>query len=399
MEVRYTPVFWKLYDAVATHPRYVASRGSARSSKTVSALQLLDLLVRHDQPGDITSVVSETLPHLKRGAVRDFETVVVGLPLKSLPNWNASDLVYTYPGGGKLEFFSADAPSKVLGPARKRLFVNEANHIGYDTFVQLDIRTKGLVLYDYNPEATFWGTDIVELRDTARLVHSTYLNNPFLTPEQVAAIEANRGNTNWWKVYGLGEIGSLEGQIYDFDLVDALPAGDRSAGLRELYGLDFGFSNDPTAIVHLVVDPATRDVWVDEVCYRTRMFNTDIVEALRAEGVDRYTDIFADCEDPKSIAEIGTAGFAIHPSDKRAPSKNRLAWQLQWMQGWTLHFTKRSVNLIREGRAYVWAKDRYGNDLNQPEEGNDHALDAMRYALWTAFAENANKGNYNIRLH
>ena len=234
-------VFWKIYNAAERSPRIISQRGGTRSGKTFSTLQFLWLLIpRADKAGDVTSVVSESLPHLKRGAIRDFESIV-GKPLKMCDEWNQTELTWTFPNGAKLEFFSVDNPGKVQGPARKRLFENECNHISYEAHRQLAVRTTGLIILDYNPSGVFWAIEKVEPREDCICIKTTYLDNrEFLSDEQVAEIESNKEDISWWKVYGLGEIGTLEGVIYDFDTIDEMPY---NAGLLEVQGLDFGFSN------------------------------------------------------------------------------------------------------------------------------------------------------------
>lgn len=390
--MEFSEVFWKLHAAAEQRPRYISQRGGTRSGKTYSTLQLLDQLIpRADKAGDVTSVVSETLPHLKRGAVREFERII-GHPLPMDPRWNATDLTYTYDGGAKLEFFSADNPGKVQGPARKRLFVNECNHISWETFLQLDVRTTKTVFLDYNPCETFWAIEKVETRSNCITIVTTYRDNlAFLTPAQVAAIEANKDNKQWWEVYGEGKIGRLEGTVYAFDLVDAMPAG-----LTEVYGLDFGFTHDPTALVHIAADTGRREAWVEQVVYETGLLNRDIVARMDAAGVSkRGVEIFADCAEPKSIEDIYQAGYNIKPCDKDAPVRSdKLRFQLQWMQGWRLHFTKDSLDLIKEGRNYIWARDKNGDPLNYPIDDYNHALDALRYGLWTKFGSGAAQGTY-----
>ena len=390
--MEFSEVFWKLHAAAEQRPRYISQRGGTRSGKTYSTLQLLHTLIpKADKAGEVTSVVSETLPHLKRGAVRDFEKIVGG-PLAMDARWNATDLTFTYDNGAKLEFFSADNPGKVQGPARKRLFVNECNHIGWETFVQLDVRTSKTVFLDYNPCETFWGIEKVETRPNCITIVTTYRDNlAFLSPQQVAAIEANKDNKQWWEVYGEGKIGRLEGTVYAFDLVDALPAG-----LTEVYGMDFGFTHDPTTLVRIAADTGRREAWVEQVVYETGLLNRDIVARMDAAGVSkRGVEIFADCAEPKSIEEIFQAGYNIKPCDKDAPVRSeKLRFQLQWMQGWRLHFTKASLDLIKEGRNYIWARDKNGDPLNYPIDDYNHALDAMRYGLWSKFGSNAGEGSY-----
>ena len=159
--------------------------------------------------------------------------------------WSKGESIYTLPNGSIIEFFSADMASKVHGPARDRLLLIEAQNIGWEIARQLFVRTRGLVIVEYNPVASFWAQEEIETRKTCVTVHSTYKDNPFLSPEQIAEIEANRKDTNWWTVYGEGKVGTLEGLIYTFDQIDEMPTDGK---LREVWGLDFGFTHDPTAI-------------------------------------------------------------------------------------------------------------------------------------------------------
>lgn len=409
-EMRFSKVFWKIYDACKVHPRYIVNVGGTRSTKTYSSLQFLHLLIpKADKSGDITSVVSESIPHLKRGAIRDFERIL-GHPLDTDPNWNATDFVYKYSNGAKLEFFSSDSPGKVHGPARKRFLLNEGNHIPYEVFRQLEVRTTGLIMIDYNPAASCWIDKKIEPRDNCVRIHSTYLDNPFLTQEQIDSIEAQKQDKNWWRVYGQGLTGSLEGVIYEFEQIDHLPPKGLNKpqyekteeelyadSLTEIHGLDFGFTNDPTARVQVLADTKRKHLFVRQRCYKTRMMNSDIVNDLRMDGVTNMTEIFADCAEPKSIAEIKQGGFRIVPCDKDAPVKSdKLKFQLQWMQGWKLFVTKDSLDLIEELRNYTWARDNDGNWLNYPIDKFNHLLDALRYAVWSKFGLNVNKGKYSI---
>ena len=412
----FTPVYTQLLAALARtpRPRYISSCGGARSGKTISALQVLFLLASQDTTPTITSVVSETFPHLKRGAIRDLRTAVGELFDERC--WSVSESAYTFPSGAVLEFFSADNAGKVHGLARDRLFLNEVQNIDWETARQLFIRTRDFILLDYNPTHEFWAMKEVEPRDECVCIHSTYIDNrnrdtgePLLSVEQIREIEAGKSDANWWQVYGEGKVGTLEGLVYDFDLVDAMPPKGLDKPQREktedeLYadklaevqGLDFGFTNDPTARVQIYADPGRKEAWVRERCYQTRMLNADIVDDLKADGVGRQVPIYADCAEPKSITEISRSGFRVLPCDKDAPVRSaKLAFQLQWMQGWRLHFTKDSVNLIHEARNYCWEKDRDGNALNYPIDKYNHLLDAMRYALYTAYAKR-NSGNYFI---
>lgn len=392
--MNYTPVYHKTMDAIARTSRFVSSCGGTRSGKTFANLQAIFQLAAADERPSLTSIVSETFPHLKRGAIRDFPEAV-GSDLWEEKRWSKGGYIYTLPNGSQIEFFSADSPGKVHGPARDRLFINECQNIPYEIARQLFVRTRGLIILDYNPTATFWGNEIVEARPDCVTIHSTYKDNSYLTPEQVAEIESNQHDANWWKVYGLGEFGTLEGVIYGFELIDEMPD---PGGLREVWGLDFGFTHDPTALVRILADTGRKIAYIDERCYRTGMLNRDISSHLQGEGIRRGIHIWADAAEPKSIAEIGRdTGLSIQPSNKSAPSqKNRLVFQIQWMQGWKFYVTKSSVNWIKEGRNYTWLKDRDGNLVNEPIDTWNHLMDATRYALYSEFAGGA--GNYNISV-
>lgn len=412
--MRLTRVARKTIAAWIRHLRYISSCGGTRSSKTYSILQTFILAIVEEvnlgKPATINSVVSESMPHLQRGAIRDFKQIMEVEGLWEDARWNETQHTYTWGNGSILEFFSADNPGKVHGSARDRLFINECQNIPYEIARQLFVRTRGQIVLDYNPTHSFWLNEIIEAKPNCITIHSTYLDNEFLTPEQIREIEDNRNDKNWWKVYGRGEIGTLDGLIYDFDLVDALPpkGADKPQGekteeelyadsLVEIQGMDFGFTNDPTARVQVLADPKRKILWVRERTYKTHMQNKHIIQDLQDDGVGKRMEIYADCAEPKSIADIQDAGFNVIPCDKDAPVKSdKLKFQLQWMQGWKLHVTKDSINLIRELRNYVWEKDRDGNPLNQPIDKFNHCLDALRYAVWTRFGQKAGYGQYSF---
>ena len=399
--MRLTRVARKTIAAWKRHQRYISSCGGTRSSKTFSILQTFILAIVEEvnlgKPSTINSVVSESIPHLRRGAVRDFKQIMDQEGLWEDARWNETQYTYTWQNGSVLEFFSVDNPGKVHGSARDRLFINECQNIPYEIARQLFVRTRGQIVLDYNPTHSFWVNEIIEARANCITIHSTYKDNEFLTPEQVAEIEDNRNDSNWWKVYGEGKVGTLDGLIYDFELIDSLPEKTEMDHLVEIQGMDFGFTNDPTARVQVVADHRKKILWVRERCYRTHMQNKHIIQDLQDDGVTRRMEIYADCAEPKSIADIQDAGFNVIPCDKDAPTKSdKLKFQLQWMQGWQLNVTKDSIDLIRELRNYVWAKDKDGNPLNEPIDKFNHCLDAMRYAVWTRFGQKAGYGQYSF---
>lgn len=389
MEIPVSHTFHLTHDAMRQGTRFVSSCGGTRSGKTYAILQLLWWQAMADTTPTVTSVVSETMPHLKRGAIRDFQSVVGTFWDDSA--WNKTDCIYTFPNGSIIEFFSVDSPAKVHGPARDRLFVNEAQNLSYEVIRQLLVRTKGQVIFDYNPTHTFWLNELIEQQKECVTVHSTYLDNlPFLSEEQVAEIERNRTDRNWWRVYGEGLIGQLEGQIYDFEQVDELPQGDYVRS----YGMDFGYTHDPSVCVLTLIDTGRKEIWLDELFYKKGMLNADMAAAMAAAGVPQYgTPIYGDAAEPKTIDDLHGYGYNIKPCYKAT----RKAEQIQLIRGYRLKVTKRSTNTIKELRGYVWAKDKDGRDLNEPIAIQDHAMDAFRYSVFTHLTQGMNN-TFDFRM-
>lgn len=330
-------------------------------------------MAQSDKTPTLTSIVSESFPHLKRGAMRDFLNIMQAHRYFKEESWNRSDYIYTFETGSKIEFFSADQPSKVRGPRRDRLFLNECNNIAYEAFDQLEVRTKEFVVLDYNPTNEFWlFTDVIPHRDDWEKIILTYKDNEALDPQIVASIEQRQNNKSWWQVYGLGQLGDVESRIYkDWAIIDELP---HEARLKR-YGLDFGYTNDPTAIV--AVYEYNGGYILDEVCYQKGLTNKAIAELLKA--LPRAL-VVADSAEPKSIDEIKTYGILILPSQKGPGSVNQ---GIQYIQQQRISVTKQSTNLIKEYRNYLWMTDKNGKIINEPLGGQDHLLDSLRYSLET----------------
>jgi phage terminase large subunit len=328
-------------------------------------------IAQSDKSPTLTSIVSESFPHLKRGAIRDFLLILEQHKYFKEERWNRTDCVYTFETGSRIEFFSSDQPSKVRGPRRDRLFINEANNVPYEAFDQLEVRTKEFIFIDWNPVSEFWFYTEVQKRDDVEFVTLTYKDNEALDPQIVASIEQRKGNASWWRVYGEGVLGQAEGRIYkDWVLIDAIPHEAR----LERYGLDFGYTNDPTAIVGLY--RYNGGFILDEVCYQKGMSNKQIADTLLA--LPQKALVIADSAEPKSIDEIRSYGINILPAKKGAGSINQ---GIQFVQDQKISVTKNSTNLLKEYRNYLWQTDRDGKIINVPESGMDHALDGLRYCL------------------
>ena len=345
--------------------------GGTSASKTISILiWLIDYAQSHE--GELISVVSESFPHLKRGAMRDFLNIMKEQDYYVDDLWNKTDYTYTFETGSRIEFFSADQPSKVRGPRRDVLFINEANNIPYEAFDQLEVRTKKIIWLDWNPTNEYWFYDEVKPRDDVEFITLTYKDNEALDPQIIRSIEARRTNKNWWLVYGLGKLGEVEGKIYkDWLIIDDIPHEAR----LERRGLDFGYSNDPAAIVDIYY--YNGGYLLDEQLYRKGMLNKQIADFIN-NLPNPQTLVMADSAEPKSIDEMKLYGINILPAQK---GQGSVTQGIQYVQSKQISITKRSVNGIKEYRNYLWKTDKDGNIINEPEGGLDHFLDAVRYGM------------------
>jgi phage terminase large subunit len=288
--------------------------------------------------------------------------------------WNATDSIYTFETGSQMEFFSVDQPDKLRGARRDRLFINEANNIPLDAFDQLEVRTKEFVFIDFNPTNEFWWyTDVKTLRTDWEELTLTYLDNEALSPEIISSIEARKNRKGWWQVYGLGQLGEVEGKIYkDWQIIDEIPHEAR----LERFGLDFGYSNDPSAIVAIYY--YNGGYIFDEITFKKGLSNKQIADILLSQEKSVLT--VADSAEPKSIDEIHGYGATITGATKGPGS---ITQGIQLVQDQRISVTKRSVNIIKEYRNYLWDTDKQGKILNVPESGFDHSMDAVRYAMQT----------------
>jgi phage terminase large subunit len=355
-----------------TSKRLRCMQGGTAASKTISILMYLIVKAQHDKEPTLTSVVSESFPHLKRGAIRDFLNIMEAHGFEP-DRWNKTENTYIFGNGSKMEFFSADQPGKVRGPRRERLFINECNNIPFETFEQLEVRTSEFIFLDWNPVAEFWFEEEMKgKREDLEHLIFTYKDNEALDESIIKSIESRKDRANWWKVYGQGLLGDMEGKIYkNWKVIDEIPHEAR----LERYGLDFGYTNDPSAIVAIYYHNGG---WIiDEKLYRKELSNREIANTLKSY---KEALVIADSAEPKSIDEIRAYGVNITGADK---GKHSVRQGIQLIQDQPISYTKQSVNLIKEYRNYMWMSDKNGKILNEPEDLNNHCLDAVRYALTT----------------
>jgi phage terminase large subunit len=336
------------------------------------------------------SVVAESIPHLRRGALKDFIKLMKWMNKWNENQFNKSLLTYQFLNGSTFEFFSADDSSKLRGARRDVLYINECNNVTFESYNELAIRTKKAVYLDFNPANEFWVHTELKDEPDADFIILTYKDNEALDNSIVEQIEKNRLKAetstywaNWWRVYGLGEIGMLEGVIFsNWKQIDSIPSDARLIGI----GLDFGYTNDPTSAVEVYTWNGKRIL--NELIYRTGMLNNDIANVLPYS-----VPIYADSSEPKSIEEIRRYGKTIKGVTK---GKDSINFGIQIMQSQEYLVTSNSTNLIKELRGYIWDTDKTGVRLNKPIDFNNHSIDAIRYHEMEVLGVNPHYGQYFI---
>jgi len=370
-------VFQGFYDTTATKrifnlkKRIRAVAGGTAASKTISILVWLIDYAQSVQ-NEIVTVVSESFPHLSGGAIRDFENIMKAQGCWEDKRWIKSpNSIYTFETGTKIEFISVDTYGKAHGPRRDVLFLNECNNLSYTIADQLITRTRKIVWMDWNPSAEFWFyTEMKDKRDDINFITLTYKDNEALDESTIREIESHRDNKNWWLVYGLGQLGELEGKIYkDWNIIDKIPHEAR----LERYGLDFGYSNDPASIISIYY--YNGGYILNEELYQRGMTNNQLADFLKNRP---QALVMADSAEPKSIDEMKEYGLNVLPCTKGADSVTQ---GINYVQQQRISMTKRSLNLIREYRNYMWMTDKDGNILTKPDKAFDHTMDATRYGF------------------
>lgn len=356
--------------------KIVAVQGGTSSSKTISILMLIIDQAQRDDTPTLTSVVAESIPHLKRGALRDFKNIMQGHNYWNDSRWNVTDSIYTLETGSQIEFFSADQPDKLRGGRRDRLFMNECNNMHAEAFEQLEVRTKERVYLDWNPTNDFWFYTDVKKRDDVDHLVLTYKDNEGCPPEIVKSIEARKENSRWWTVYGLGQLGEIEGRIYTgWQEIDDIPHEARLSRR----GLDFGYSVDPSCLADIY--EYNGGFILDEQIYQKGLSNKAIADYIRSLQEPNIL-IIADSAEPKSIDEIKGYGVNIIGALKGPGS---VLQGIQYVQGQRISITKRSTNILKAYRNYMWSKDKMTGRFIQTPDDSIHewsnSMDAVRYGF------------------
>jgi len=352
-------------------------QGGSSAGKTIAILLLLIDRAQREK-GKIFSVVSETMPHLRKGALRDFLSIMEAHNYYNESRFNKTENIYTFETGTKIEFFSADQPGKVRGPRRSVLFINEANNVPFETFTQLSIRTNEDIYIDYNPVAEFWvHTDVIPNQDHDFVI-LTYKDNEALPETIVQEIESRRGNEQFWRVYGQGLLGEVEGKIYkNWKIINEIP--HEAQLIRR--GLDFGYTNDPSVAVNTY--RYNGGYIFDEIFAQKGMSNKQISDQLLLEH--REILVIADSAEPKSIDELRIYGVNVTGATK---GRGSVLHGIQYLQSVPIWVTKRSVAVIKAYRNYMWRQDRLtGKFLNEPLHDFSDAMDACRYSVDSLYTD------------
>jgi phage terminase large subunit len=394
-----TEVFRKNADAYMAGKRRIMNEGGSASSKTWSALQLLIILAQNQNEIKrplIISIVSESLPHLKLGAMRDFFNIL-GETQDGNLKWGKSSFVYQMNEWATIEFFGADDQGKAHGPRRQILYINEANNVPWETAKALDMRTERCTIADWNPVSEFWAHsyedsdgrkikgwaahhkndkgDEVADDPTTEFIKSTYKDALQVIPKSVIDnLESYRDkDPNTWSIYGLGILGKIEGLVYPlFQIIDT----DKFPQGRCFYGLDFGFSGDPAGVVKNII--VGDNLYSHELIYKRGLTNDDLARELDLLKVGHSETIFADSAEPKSIEEVRRKGFNVKPTEK---GKGSVEYGVQKVNQYYQYWTKDSVNGIKEQRNFRYIKDpQTGSLTDKTTHQWSHLLDARRYA-------------------
>lgn len=373
VDVRMTRTAKRTYKAMQAGYPVIVNEGGARSGKSYGTIQIL-IHIALSKPRTRISIVSHSLPHIKRGAYRDFLDIMNKWQLWSDDQFSYTEFVYTFKNGSYIELFGLEDEGKARGPGRDILFINEANLISKMLFDQLAIRTTGQIFLDLNPaDFDCWCYAIADSPANCK-IHSTYKDNlDNLSPLQVQYIEAYQdGDPFMWEVFGLGLRGKSTETIYThWKLCSTLPMRG-----EVFYGQDFGFAV-PSALVRCELFEGA--IYVEELIYQSKLTTSDLIGRYEQIGMTRTGEIFCDAAEPKTIEEMSRYNYNVKPADKDV-------WAgIQKIKTMPLYITESSHNLIKEIKNYKWKVDKDGvvKPEEEPVKINDHALDALRYAVFT----------------
>ncbi len=372
---------------VNSNKKIVVEQGGTRSGKTYNILLFIIFHYCTHNKNKIITICRKTFPSLRATVLRDFLQILNHYEIYRDEFHNKSSSEY-HLFGNLIEFTSLDQSQKIRGRKRDLLFINEGNELYWEDWQQLIFRTQERIILDFNPSDQYhWIYDNVITREDCAFYKSTYLDNPFL--EDVIKEEIERlkeTDDQYWQIYGLGERATSINTIFKYAEVNKIPEDAKLIA----YGMDFGYSNDPTTLVSVFV--MEHSLYIKEHLYRTQMTTQDINKFLREQNL-LSNPIYADSAEPRLIAELRRMGHNIFPSLKGKDSINA---GIDLLKRYKLHITSDSNNAIQEFRNYKWKEDRSGKLINVPEDKNNHIIDPCRYATYSILSR-PNFGKYAIR--
>jgi phage terminase large subunit len=384
----------KTFEDINSDRKIVLLRGGSRSGKSYSAVQYI-IVKALEVPGTVISVVRKSFPSLRISTLRDFRSIMNGLGLWEEERYLATEKAYRFDNGSMIEFLSIDDAEKRKGTKRDYLFIDEANELNYEDFFQLFIRTTYKTILAFNPSFSkqSWIYKQVAIHPQAEEFVSTYRDNPFLDPQIAAEIERLKDiSPSYYAVYGNAEFGMVEGLIFDnVTIIDSLPEGSKLIG----YGFDAGYTNDPSAIVAMY--DSGDDVVYDEIVYMKGLLTNQLANFILG-AYENYgkNEVWIDSAEPRLRDELFRYGINIKSVVK---GKDSIVSGIDIMKQQRILVTKRSSNLINEFFSYSWKKDKDGNTTNEPEDLNNHAVDACRYVtMMVKSMKNKNRGTYTISI-
>lgn len=369
--IQTTKIYSQVDEAIKQGFTTVSAQGSSRSSKTYNILiwLIVNLL---QNPKTRLSIVRATLPALKRTVFVDFKEILYKMQIFDEKALNKSEFIYHFPNGSWVEFFSTDSEQKLRGSKRDILYVNEANELKFIEWQQLKMRTTKFAIVDYNPSFSddHWLCDVNKDKRTFHFI-STYKDNPFLEQTIIDEIESlQHKNRSLWQVYGLGQQAMIEGLVFEkITIVPEIPQWVN----KRFIGMDFGFTQDPTAIVEVAF--FENKIFVSEICYQTKMLTSDIISVLK--NYKSYK-IISESADPRLVQEIYNAGVNIHPVTK---GQGSVMEGISKMLELEICITQSSENIIKEFKNYTYSQDKEGKWLNIPIDNFNHGIDAIRYVI------------------
>lgn len=378
------------HELIKTDKSTVIQRGGARSGKSMSTLQYLIHKMTIQKNAQIL-ITRKTFPALRVTAYKVFIDLLkeYGYYRYCRHSLSTSSLIYM-PTNAFVAFISVDNPERIMSTEWNYIHMEEATENKYDDYMRLQTRlsaptkTTNQMLLSFNPiSALHWvKTKVVDVDTDLEEIISNYTDNPFLAQTYIdkKLLPLKEIDNNAWKVFGEGKWGSLENIIYkNYDTVNR-------ATLKEgevAYGLDFGFNVSSALIKIKEVDD---EFYIKEEIYQTKLTNNDLIMFIKMSKVGQHL-IYCDSSEPQRIEEMRRAGLNARSANKSVKDG------LDFCKRKKLHITKTSLNTIKEIGSYAYRKDKDGNVIDDPVKFNDHAMDAIRYGMYSHWG---NKRDFNI---